>query len=422
VSLGDAFGNEGPLCDYYRAYAAGKGKVDGRTCFDYRFRIRPAANPTDEWRPLDPASDRGSPRNEWWTLYSVVKASGLKPFDAEYSPPDSWFKLPKRFDLSYAEGADSDGKRTLQVTRRELTTKDPRRAELFRMLSKTDWNAVPVAIGESGLKELKGQFVETHEEYALGLLGEQGKECFERALVTQHFIFATVLDEVLQLSKQGTSFGIHPEELLNFHMTNPDVVHLARSSLLSEIRRVHPSFSFHRRSAKSLLTKIEDDARGVTRPPPDPPAVGTGEPLRAQDTELIPIAFENEVELERMLQFISCELHFRKYRVAGSSAAAQQGVELATILALDLHELRGTWSTAPTVSEVAYDDFWRRAVWSYSPDKRARSSISMTSMRYALYDPPYGGASELAQEILDPYLMRGLFGEEDPAQRYDVYA
>ena len=128
-------------------------------------------------------------------------------------------------------------------------------------------------------------------------------------------------------------------------------------------------------------------------------------------------------ELERYLSRIKCQLKFARFGVkSGEVLAERLNAALAVTMVQAVSELSATWTDVPDARDVDYQDFWLKKVWDVSADGRSKSSCSMTSFRFALYDPPYGGATDSQIKEVEPVLFQILFDTVAPENCYRIFA
>lgn len=123
-------------------------------------------------------------------------------------------------------------------------------------------------------------------------------------------------------------------------------------------------------------------------------------------------------DLAQWLDFIGCQLSFARYTFEENPVMDLQACAL--FLVQNIEELRGTWSGEPAIQEVDPDSFWRVKIWQSWDTGRSTSHVD--AFRYALYDPPYGGLSQLEQELLEEDLFKLIFGDVPQAADYAIFA
>lgn len=424
VALEHVIRDPGPLFSYYEAYARNSSSFSVSDCFSYAFFVRGLApDASGDWHCLDPR-DSGQTWNSWRTLSNVLDLASLRLF---CGTSRSAFVPYDRFDCTWEVEKGKAGA-PLRVRRRKVVALTPRQEALFRMLVRGGRSvaAIPRKLLDRAVLELEPVLQEELVEYPLAELAAQAKCCLETTTCFHHFLFARMIDRMLGILGSriiGTSFGHHPYEILPYFLTNYDVLGISRDKLLDEIRQRYPEFEFHPRSITSSLTRHDWEsklaAQGLSiEPAPTPSrsrmlAWQTGSGI----VHFHPVEFP--ADLAQWLEYIDCQLSFARYTVE-----EKPGTNLragALFLAKNVEELRGTWSSEPAIQDVGPDSFWRVKIWS-SWDGKSKSTSHLDAFRYALYDPPYGGLSQLEQELLEEDLFKVIFGDAPRSADYTIFA
>ena len=438
VRLSDAVENLEPLITHFERRALAQPQLIAEKVFDYCLLAsgetvqinRPesaASAATHDWHLFDFSMDY-APSNQWLSLHKTLELCGLTVFGNEELSvkPKLLIDLERfefRFELERRDNIDY-----LLVRRLSLESSEPRVKDLFRLLSRRVRyrETVPPIVLNAALRELQPHLRETVSIYPLSEFARQVKTCLARTVVAHHYIYFRLIKRLLEISGR-TSGGqpFHAADLLSSCLVNYHCVNLDRARLLGVIRRFYPEFDFHPVLANSSLSQVEWLEKFARAAAVDDQTLG-GErtDLRCElpdKTVVHLIAESNPPELQQYLDYINCEMRFINYRFDAAVNLNDGALtELAVRLAENAEELRGTWAKRATAVEADYQDFWRREVWSYGDN--ARSAISMTRFRYALYDPPYGGAGETLQSIIDDELMTTIFGDAAARPNFRIFA
>jgi hypothetical protein len=422
VALEDVIRDPDSLVSYYEAYARSAAPFFDLHCFFCAFFVRGIAPDANrDWHLLDP---RTSGQGTWRTLNDVLVLADLRLFGGARR---SAFAHYDRFDYAWEverEKADA----LLRVRRRKAVAPTPPQETLFNMLVREGRRpvaAIPRKLLDRAALELEPVLQEEVGEYPLAELAAQAKRCLETATCFHHFLCGRMIDRLLGILGAriiDTSFGYLPYQTLTWFLTNYEVLDISRDQLLDEIRHRYPAFEFHPRSVTSDLTRPDVEARIASlepsrEAPPTPaqrqmPAWQTGSGI----AHFHPVELPDD--LAQWLDFIDCQLSFARYTFEENQVTDLQACAL--FLVQNIEELRGTWSGEPTIQEVDPDSFWRIKIWKC--DDTGRSTSHDDAFRYALYDPPYWGLSQLEQELVEEDLFKHIFGDLPRAADYAIFA
>ena len=373
-----------------------------RDFYDFHLRIRTSRG----WRNLDP-SDEPFASNEWRTLRALLTRLDMRVFDPHepvLPPPGPW---EQRYNLAW--GVESPG--VLRIRRRVLESADPDVAQLFRLMirDRTPETAIPETLKLEG-RRLDAAVREELDDYPLRALALEARDLLERLLLLNHFIFFKTIDAVM-----ARFTVLHPYDVCLSHLAPETVQSLDRIELRDRIRAAHPDFDFH--------ATLRDHPIAQRTPRPAPPAqfsAATVPPHVPAITVggLTFTAKDTPERLKLVLSFIRCHLHFHRFEIVGDLSALDPQAAVEALVEID--ELAGTWVTRKA-APVDASRFWVKEVWKKGGGA-ARATTSMDSFRYALYHPPYGGASDREIELFEPEIFEALFGPGHDPSHVDVWS
>ncbi len=370
-----------------------------RDYYDYRVRIRTAGG----WRPIDP-SDAPFVSNERQTLATILSRTGLRAFD----PGDPVVPAPgpwaQRYDLAW--GVESGG--VLRIRRRTLESTDPAHVALYRMMTRnrTPEAELPTTLAREADK-LRSAVREEATSYPLGELALEARDLIERMTLFNHYLYFKTIDAVIARFSPRD-----PHDFCVSHLTGI-VTALDAPPLIERIRARYPGFELHPSLKNRTIAYRRPLEPAVEFVPNDV------EPAPLGDVELDGRRFRHRpypATLDTVLSFIRCELHFVRFEITGP--VEEETAALGLVDAVP--EIAGSWS-APTATPVDPAAFWLKEVWRKSPNG-GRTTNSMQAFRYALYDPPYGGASEREIEMFEPEIFEALFGTGHEPAPFSIWS
>lgn len=398
--------------------------------FNYSIRIR-ESDDSNRWIPFDPKFS-SFPSNDWNTLISILDAAGRNLF-ARPVVGVHWdtFELPERARLyQNVWSLDSKGSNDPMIvcSRKKLNSNDSVLQNIFEKLGDYDakLEAIPKAVQADWLNRLAPCLSVSKCAYSAGRFVDDLANCLEQTALLHYYLFSRLISAIV---KEPTCYN--PQELISYHLVPCSAIDTSRERLFELVREAYPDFRPPEILEKTTLTRgehrnrLEQLRENAVKKVSEQvqPVVAPQSETDSRLEPLVSLPF-GEPELDRLLRLIKCELHFVRFRVSsGFSFASELNAEVASnIVQQVVPDLARTWTGIATAEEVEYDDFWLKKIWNVSADGRSQSTCSMTSFRYGLYDPPYGGASDWLIAEVEAALFELLFGTNAPEDCYRVFA